>query len=318
MIEKPLRLRDVPLSFLPAFEAAGRLGSFAAAAAELHITPSAISQQIRALEEAVGVALFERTGRTALLTPGGERYRAEVRQCLAELEGATERLRRGPRSSTLRLTTVSIAAHEFLMPRMAAFSARFPELTLTIETTSDLVDLKTRDYDAAIRFGDGWSDLTTHRLGRLEITPVCSPTLAREIHSFDDLGRHTWLDPNGDLLAQLRLYCAQRGIASLEGVRTWRVESCYEAMRAAEHGVGVAFGVFPLCTTWVESGRLAVPLVERLALPGEVSFVHRPTDGDRFPFADLAQWLRAQYRSMPALAPGRIAHAGSSLSAAAS
>ena len=97
-----MKLNDVPLSFLPAFEAAGRLGSFAAAAAELQVTPSAVSQQIRALEEVLGLELFERTGRTAVLTRTGARYLQDVRQSLTEIAASTARVRRNAHGGVLR------------------------------------------------------------------------------------------------------------------------------------------------------------------------------------------------------------------------
>lgn len=302
-----MNLRDVPLAFLPTFETAGRLGSFAAAAAELHLTPSAISQQIRALEEAVGVMLFERSGRTALLTRAGERYLREVRQVLSELAAATARLQRRTQGSLLRLTTVSVAAHEFLLPRMAAFQASFPEVSLNIETSNQVIDFKTCDVDAAIRVGPGSPDLACHRMGELLLAPVCSPRLAAEIHDVSDLARYCLLDPSGDAPQALQRMQEQHGAPQLTAARVWRFETCFEAMRAAEHGLGVTFGIFPLVTSWVESGRLAVPLAARLPLPGYVSFVHRATDSEeRFPLQAIAAFWADQFRALPALPEGRV------------
>lgn len=302
----PMNIRDVPLGFLPTFEAAGRLGSFAAAAAELHLTPSAISQQIRALEESVGVALFERTGRTALLTAAGQRYLCEVQQTLGELGAATSRLQRRNTSTQLRLNTVALAAHQFLLPRMAAFQQRFPELALRVESCNQLIDFKTRDCDAAIRFGDGWPDLEELRLGKLELAPVCSPALAAHIHDISDLTRFCLLDPDGRAQQLLQLYQAQYGAPQLSAARVWSFETCFEALCAAEHGVGVAFGFFPLVTPWVHSGRLAVPLALRAPLPGVVSFVHPSAHAERFPFAAIGRWLADEFAALSPLPPGRI------------
>lgn len=299
-----MRLRDVPLAFLPTFEAAGRLGSFAAAATELCLTPSAVSQQIRGLEEALGVGLFERTGRTAALTLEGETYLREVRKSLQELATSTSRLRRRTRETVLRMSTVSMAAHEFLLPRLAAFHARFPGVELCIETTNEVVDFKVSDYDAALRIGEGWGDLQVHALGRASTTVVCSQELARSINHPVDLCDHTLLDPAGDGERALHTLLSLHGRASLRPARTWRFETCYDTLRAAEHGLGVAFAVFPVATPLVQSGKLAVPLVERLPLPGQICFVHRPDD-QRFPFAEIAAWMGEQYRALPALPEGR-------------
>lgn len=303
-----MKLRDVPLSFLPTFEAAGRLGSFAAAAAELHLTPSAISQQIRALEDSIGVPLFERSGRTAVLTRAGESYLREVRQSLAELAASTARLQRRE-GQVLRMSTVALAAHEFLLPRLPAFCQRFPGIELRIETSNACVDFRVSDFDAALRVGPegAWPELASHLVGDVELAPVCSHALAREIHSVADLARYTLLDQTGlgqDLLSALQV---KAGVPQLPAAKTWRFETCFEALRAAEHGLGVAFAVFPVSTPWVTSQRVTVPLAERLPSPGRVWFVHRPEDRERLPFHAIADWLRGQHGAMPALPPGRLA-----------
>lgn len=300
-----MKLRDVPLGFLPTFEAAGRLGSFAAAATELCLTPSAVSQQIRGLEDALGVSLFERTGRTAALTLEGEMYLKEVRKSLQELATSTSRLRRRNRESVLRMSTISMAAHEFLMPRLTAFHRCFPGIELCIETSNDVVDFKVSDYDAALRVGEGWADLQVHALGRASIAAVCSQELARSIHDPLDLCEHTLLDPAGAGERALQMLLASQGRPDLRAVRTWHFETCYDVLRAAEHGLGVAFAVFPVATPLVHSGKLAVPIAQRIALPGQVCFVHRAQD-HRFPFTEIAAWLGEQYRALPALPEGRV------------
>jgi len=302
-----MKLRDVPLAFLPTFEAAGRLGSFAAAAGELHLTPSAISQQIRALEESLGVALFERTGRTAVLTRDGERYLSEVRLALGELAASTLRLQRRTEGTVLHLSTVALAAHEFLLPRLPAFRASFPDLELRLSTTNECVDFRLSDCDAALRIGQVSDDVTAYPLGLVEVAIACSPQLAAEIRSMADLQRYTLLDASGAGNFMLDALQRKHGCPQRPAVRTWPFETCFEAMRAAEHGLGITFAMFPVSTPWVSSARLAIPLPERLQLPGKVWLVHRAADAERFAFADIAAWLAAQYRALPALPAGRIA-----------
>jgi LysR family glycine cleavage system transcriptional activator len=295
-----MKLRDVPLAFLPTFEAAGRLGSFAAAATELCLTPSAISQQIRALEDALGVELFERTGRTAALTLAGAGYLAEVQEALCRLITSTQRLQRRSRESVLRLSTVAIAAHEFLLPLLPEFHARFPGIELRIESDNAIIDFARSDFDAALRVGTGWPELRVHALGTACMGPVCAPQLAAAIRSPADLCEHTLLDPNGDGERALRALYELRGLPPLRAARTWHFETCYDALRAAEHGLGVAFAVFPVASHWVQSGRLVAPLPDRLPLPGQVCFVHRPND-ERFAFQEIAAWLGQRYRALPQL-----------------
>lgn len=300
-----LKLRDVPLAFLPTFEAAGRLGSFAAAAAELCLTPSAVSQQIRGLEDALGVSLFERTGRTAVLTAHGEIYLQDICASLQDLATATSHLRRGSKDTVLRISTVAVAAHEFLMPRLPAFHERFPGIELSIETANEVVDFKASNLDAALRVGESWRGLQVHPLGTVSVAAVCSPLLARSILNPGDLADHTLLDPLGAGERWLRELLSLRGPKGLTPIRTWQFETCFDTLRAAEHGLGVAFAIFPVATALVQSGRLAVPLAERIDLPGQVCFVHRRDDRG-FPFAEIAQWLAEQYQALPELPEGRV------------
>jgi DNA-binding transcriptional LysR family regulator len=194
------------------------------------------------------------------------------------------------------------------MPRLAAFHERFPGIELCIETSNEVIDFKVSDYDAALRLGEGWADLQVHALGRASIAAVCSHELARSIRHALDVCEYTLLDPAGGGERALQMLVAAHGRPGLRAVRTWHFETCYDTLRAAEHGLGVAFAVFPVATPLVESGKLAVPLVERLALPGQVCFVHRPDD-QRFPFADIAAWLAQQYQALPPLPEGRITRA---------
>lgn len=300
-----MNIRDVPLSFLPTFEAAGRLGSFAAAAAELHLTPSAVSQQIRALEGALGVRLFERTGRAALLTNDGEHYLRDVRHTLQALSTATARLRRRSRETVLRISTVALAAYEFILPRLAAFQAAFPGIRLCVETSNDIIDFDASDFDAGLRVGAGWEhELCVHPLGQAEAAPVCAPALAERIHALADLNEYPLLDALPGATIALQTMLQAQGIPSRPAANDWQFESCYDTLRAAEHRLGVAMAVFPVATPWVKDGRLAVPLSVRVPLPGQVCFVHRHDDA-RFPFSDIAAWFAEQYQALPALPPGR-------------
>jgi LysR family transcriptional regulator, glycine cleavage system transcriptional activator len=300
-----MKLNDLPLGFLPAFAAAGRLGSFAAAAAELHVTPSAISQQIRALEDSLGVALFERGGRSAALTSDGRAYLHEVCRCLTELASSTARVRRRTEGTVLRLSTVSLAAHEFLLPRLPDFRARFPSIELRIESSNELIDFRVSECDAAIRVGTGWPELNVRAFGRLSTAFVCSPELARNIHEPSDLAKHTLLDPCGGAQRVLAALMEACGLP-LQLSNVWTFETCHEALRAAEHGLGVTFAAFPIATHWVSSGRLAVPLPHRMTVPGSICLAYRGLDESRFPFTQIGTWLEDQYAALEELADGRI------------
>jgi LysR family glycine cleavage system transcriptional activator len=302
------KLNGVPLSFLPTFEAAGRLGSFAAAAAALHLTPSAISQQIRALEAALGVALFVRNGRHATLTRDGECYLQEVGLALEQLAVASARLRGQSQGPALRLSTFSLFAHEFLLPRMPQFRASFPELALRVENANDYIDFRVSECDAAVRIGSGSPELTVHPLGSICAAVVCAPRLASGIRELADLRNYTLLDADGEGARGYAALMEAHGVPA-QPQNVWHFETCLETLSAAEHGLGFAFALFPIATHWINTGRLAVPLAERVPMSSELNLVHRPADATRFAFDALAAWLRTQYLALPALDLGRTAAA---------
>ena len=300
-----MSLRDLPpLGLLVAFEAAGRLESFKAASRELHLTPSAISQQIKALEEALDVELFERAGRAVSLTPRGARYHREVQNALREVARAGRGLRRVD-DDVLRITTAPLVAHEFLLPGLAEFQACFPNVALHIESSTQVVDLAQDDFHAAIRVGNGsWPGLHARAFGRIEVAPVCAPALAAKIRSASDLAAQTLIVVRGQERGHEPFL--PDGLTLVRARRTLSFDSCFEAMRAAEHGLGVAVGIFPVVTSWVHDDRLAVPLALRHVLPGSAYLAYRIADAERFPFRRITEWIEARYRALPSLPQGRL------------
>lgn len=295
-----------PLAFLPAVEAAARLGSFRAAAEALHLTPSAISQQVKAVEEALGVPLFTRTGRSVVPTPEGERYLREVRAALHALEAAGARLKAPAERPVLRLETVPFVAYEFLMPRLPALQQRFPGFDVALDARMAFSDLYASPLDATVRIGSGtWPGVATHGFGELTTALVCSPALAPAIRRLEDLTEQT--------LIEMRPF-ADRGLVNgmralglrVDPRRVLTFESYFETVRAAEAGLGVALGVFPLTTEWVLSGRLVVPLPMRGPALAHIALVHR-IDDTRFPWSELADWLRSEFDALPSLPAGVVA-----------
>jgi LysR family glycine cleavage system transcriptional activator len=300
-------LRDLPtLHFLPAFEAAGRLGSFKAAADELHLTPSAISQQIKALEDSLGTALFAREGRRVQLTREGESYLLEVRQALVDLAGASRSLRRRSEGRVLRVSTIDFVAYEFLVPRLADFRRHFPKVDLRIEIGHGLVDFERSDVDAAIRMGGGpWAGLSSRPLGPLLAAGVCDHALAQRITGPDSVIHHPLIELRGQEYRGWHAFVKTLGERGRD-VQVITLDSYFETLRAAEQGLGVAFGLFPLTSEWVLSGRLCVPSEQRMPLPGGASWVHREGDAHRAVLDELYVWLREHYEQLPALPEGRL------------
>jgi LysR family glycine cleavage system transcriptional activator len=299
-------LRDLPpLAMLPAFECAARLGSFKAAALALHVTPSAVSQQIKALEEALGFALFERLGRAVRLTRDGQEYLRDVQHALIDLSSATRRLRRREPSNVLRVSTMDFVAYEFLIPQLAAFRERFPQLELRVETSTGLVDLQHGDFDAALRLGGGpYVGLTSIPLAPLDCAIVCSPQRARTIHHETDVLDHPLIELRGQEARGWHAFARRLGHAG-KHAQILTLETYYETVCAAEQGVGLAFGLFPLTSDWVRKGRLAVPAEKRVPLPGGIQFLFR--EGDPRPeLQAIATWLHEQLAKLPRLPAGRL------------
>jgi LysR family transcriptional regulator, glycine cleavage system transcriptional activator len=305
-----MHFRDLPpLHFLPAFEAAGRLGSFKAAAAELHLTPSAISQQLKAIEDVLGIALFERRGRAIRLTAAGALYLRDTQHVLSEISGATRRVRRQASGRVLRLSTADFIAYEFILPRLSLFRARFPGLELSLEASNRVIDFATSDIDVAIRIADGtWPGLISQVIGDAWIAPVCSHALAKGIRSAALLRKQTLIELRGQERRGWQAFMKKQGVREREQP-SWTLlafDSYLETMRAAEQGLGVAFGIFPMTTEWVTSGRLAVPLPVRVPFTGKICCLYRKADAVDRLYSELASWLREQYAALPSLASGRI------------
>lgn len=295
-----------PLQFLHALEAASRLGSFRAAASELHVTPSAISQQIHAVEEALGVPLFTRSGRNVQVTPDGALYCQEVRRTLAELTDAGRRLSSRSKGSVLRISTVDFLAHEFLIPRLPAFQRLFPGIELRIETSMHVVDLEQSEIDCALRVhGKPKRGLWSETIGDATGAIVCAPSRAKHLRSPEDLCSETLLEMGASAEGIWQELMRARGFED-RSLRIMPLESYFQTMTAAERGLGAAIGLFPMTTAWVESGRLAVPFRTRSPIEGGVYLVFRATDKRRELFLGIASFLRREYASLPRLAAGRI------------
>lgn len=172
-------MAPIPLLALRAFERTGRLGSMKAAAAALGVTPGAVSQQIRQLEERLGTRLFERGVRSLRLTAAGMRLLGPLVEGFAGIEAAWGRAAaKRPKRQTLTISTTASFAATWLVPRLGRFMQRWPAIEPRIETTTRLVDLRRDGVDVAIRHGLGdYPDLTAIKLVAPRLVPLASPAL---------------------------------------------------------------------------------------------------------------------------------------------
>lgn len=195
----PIRFfRRVPLSALRIFEAAGRSGSFAAAAEEVGLSRSAVSHAIKKLEEAAGLALFIRTTRAITLTPEGRLMLEHVQRGFDEMQKGFQQLRPELREMPLRLHTAPTFGSHWLMPRLARFVAEHPGINLRFSADTRYAQFDNDDYDIDVVYGQpAPSKHETIPLVIEELTPLCSPALAPSIRSVQDLYSNPLIQSTG-------------------------------------------------------------------------------------------------------------------------
>ena len=166
------------ISALMCFEAVARLGSATQAAAELSLTQSAVSRQLKSLEAQLGIALLERRGRQLCLTPKGETYVTEVRAVLQRLKTASIAARTDAEDATLNLSILPAFGMHWLAPRLREFAQEHPEVTVNLSTRLAPFDFRGTRFDAAIHFGrEDWAGANHMPLMPEVVVPVCSPSL---------------------------------------------------------------------------------------------------------------------------------------------
>ncbi len=288
-------LQRLPLNALRVFAAVARTQSMAAAAEALHVSPSAVSMQIKALGEHLGgVALLRREGRGLVLTAAGEQLLPGVLQGLALLEraGAQRRRRAGP-AGALTISVLPSFLQQWLMPRLPDLEARHPGLELHLHSSREPVDLAARGMAAAIRMGPGrWRGCRAQFLMQDALLPVAAPQVAPRL----------WLQP-GQLPARqppALLHCSTVpwslwSAAVPAGSGGLAVDDLMSVLAAALEGRGLALVRLSLVSELLRQGRLRA-LGAPIPNPWALWWV-TPRDGDparREPLRQLHGWLREQ------------------------
>ena len=167
-----------PLNPLRAFEATARLGSVSAAARELRVTHGAVSHQLKALEESLNTALFERGGKRMKLTSAGALLLPAVTQAFSGIAAATAQMQRPATRGSLSITCVPALLSFWIVPRLSSFTDQYPDLTLKLAASNDPRHLHSSEVDVCVLYGDGnWPDVWTRLWSNLQLFPVASPTL---------------------------------------------------------------------------------------------------------------------------------------------
>jgi LysR family transcriptional regulator, glycine cleavage system transcriptional activator len=283
------------LNGLRAFEAAARHLSFTRAAAELNVTQTAISHQIRRLEEQLGIRLFERRTRGLALTVEAQAYLPAVRTAFDDLRRATARLRPSARADILTVSTTPSLAAKWLVSRVAGFQEAQPSIEVRITTSTHLVDFRREQVDMAVRYGRGnWPGLRADWLMAEDILPVCSPALLtgpKPLRRPEDLAHHTLLHASASREGW-QLWLTAAGLpVSLAARRGLTFDQDFMTIQAAIDGLGVALGSTAYVEADVAAGRLVVPFAMKLPADAGFYVVVPEETADAPNVALLRNWL---------------------------
>lgn len=303
------RYKDLPsLAALRVFEAAGRHLSFTNAAAELYVTTSAVSRQIRALEEELGRPLFERQARGLVLTKEGAAYLAEVGDALRRLDRASGAFRGDGSRRTLRLSVLASFAGNWLVPRLPAFERAHPAIDVAMEATTRYADFARDPVDLAIRFGTGpWEGLHSEPLFPLEFYVVCRPDRPRgtpPLRTPADLAHHTWLE-EVHIPDAWPLWLAAAGVPDLEPARRLTYDHAQLMLDAAMAGQGVALTSDVIAERALREGRLVRPFATTATAPWTYHLVMRPDERRDPAVAAFRDWIVAEVAAWRARAGQR-------------
>lgn len=289
-----------PLNALRAFEAAARHLSFTRAAEELFVTQAAVSHQIKALEEMLGVRLFRRYNRRLELTQAGRGYLPPLSDAFDMMAVATSRLRPAGESGQLKVSTLQSFATKWLIPRLTRFRETHPDIDPMISTSQRLVDIESEDFDLAIRDGQGvYPRLHVVPLMNDRAFPVCSPRLLEGPHALRepaDLGRHVLLH---DLLVSReeegpnwRNWLKHAQVADVDAGKGPAYNDTAMALQAAMAGQGVALARQSLVVDDLAAGLLICPFGPEIPTRNSWYFVCAPSSIEQPKVRAFLQWLQ--------------------------
>jgi LysR family glycine cleavage system transcriptional activator len=290
------------LDLLVGFEAAARHLSFTKAGEELNLTQSAVSRQIKELEDQLGVALFQRRHRALALTEPGQQFYAATAQVLTTMRAATERLRtQAGRKRPVSVTTTHSFAALWLIPRLAGFTRDHPGVDVRITAETRVQDLERDGLDIALRHGpSALAGPDAVRLFGEKVFPVCSPKLLKKkplqkpadlrhhvLLQYDDPDvRHPWL--------HWKTWLEVERLADLRAAGTLSFSGYEQIIPAAVAGHGVALGRSPLVKSLLDSGELVAPFKSQ-ADPARAYFaIVSPSAASRPEVVDFVAWLREE------------------------
>ncbi len=287
----------LPLTALRAFETAARTGSVRRAADALHVTPSAVSHQLRALEETLGVALFRRANRRLVLTEAGQVLLPGLTEGFDRLGDALAALSAFQRRGVLTVSMLSTFAVRWFIPRLTRFQKLHTDIEVRVSTTMRTVDFAREGIDAAIRHGHGhWPGLRSDRLIDEDIVPVCAPGLmdgGPPLDTPQDLARHTLLTSDARP-EDWEIWLGSIDLGDLRPARRISFDATHFALDAALGGAGVAIAARELVADDLRRGRLITPFAQQHRHTAGYYLVCPSDRADEPIMATLRRWLLAE------------------------
>lgn len=305
-----------PLNTLRAFEASARHLSFKLAADELAVTPTAISHQIKQLEDHLGTPLFQRLTRALQLTPAGEAMLPKIREGLECFAAGVERTRQRNRAHSLYVVAPPSFTARWLVTRLHDFTRNNPDIDLHLVRSASTiddqdgqgagavenVDMQDGDTQVAIRFGTGnYPGFQVDRLFSGDYVAVCSPALLagpNPLRELSDMRHHVLLHESGNTVEpavpEWSDWLAQAGVTDVDTSRGLHFSDSSLAVGAAINGLGIALASAPLVAAKIAEGRLVAPFTIRVAQASAYFLLTPLAVLDRPEIATFRDWLRKQ------------------------
>ena len=310
-MNQPLRQRPLSIGPLRAFEAVARLLSFRGAAEELHLTQSAVSRQIRALEEEIGATLFLRGTRHVELTADGALLQGTVQTMLERLDGTVRQIRQNRGRRVVNVTTFASFASLWLIPRLEAFQREHPDIDIRVSAHDGILELDDGEIDLALRYTRpeqlGRQDEVQRLFGET-LTPVISPWLARRAAAGEappllqptDLAQHTLAEEDDPRITvdylSWRRWLREHGAPGLQPRRWMYLNFTYQQVQAALAGQAVALARLALVSEQLQRGDLIEPFgpAGRMACPFVYWLLISPRSRSRPEVQQFSNWVLAQ------------------------
>lgn len=282
-----------PLNSLKVFEAAARHLSFTRAAEELFVTQAAVSHQVKALEEFLGLKLFRRRNRSLLLTEEGQSYFTDIKDIFTSLLEATDKVLERSEKGSLTISLQPSFAIQWLVPRLAGFNEQEPDIDVRIKAVDMDDGSLTDDVDVAIYYGRGnWPGLRADKLYQEYLVPLCAPRLldgVKPLNSLSDLSKHNLLHDTSR--KDWKQFVNQHGIAGVNVNHGPIFSHSTMVLQAAAHGQGIALGNNVLAQPEIEAGRLVCPFDEVLVSKNAFYVVCHAKQADVGRIATFRDWM---------------------------